>query len=151
MRVLDKYRFGFDVWGLVLFFIIMIPNFIWFAVPAENDVLRTESITPVIDMIASIAQVTMIITLCIIKRSDNDKPGKRSLLLIIVLLVVLYGLGWIAYYMGNIGLLTILDLCIAPSLAFIVFAIYRRNYPALILAMIFTVCHVIFGVVNFII
>ena len=68
MRVLDKYRFGFDVWGLVLFFIIMIPNFIWFAVPAENDVLRTESITPVIDMIASIAQVTMIITLCIIKR-----------------------------------------------------------------------------------
>ncbi|EFV01533.1 hypothetical protein HMP0721_0926 [Pseudoramibacter alactolyticus ATCC 23263] len=151
MRVLDKYRFGFDVWGLVLFFIIMIPNFIWFAVPAENDVLRTESITPVIDMIASIAQVTMIITLCIIKRSDNDKPGKRSLLLIIVLLVVLYGLGWIAYYMGNIGLLTILDLCIAPSLAFIVFAIYRRNYPTLILAMIFTVCHVIFGVVNFII
>lgn len=151
MRVLDKYRFGFDVWGLVLFFIIMIPNFIWFAVPAENDVLRTESITPVIDMIASIAQVTMIITLCIIKRSDNDKPGKRSLLLIIVLLVVLYGLGWIAYYMGNIGLLTILDLCIAPSLAFIVFAIYRRNYPALILAMIFTVCHVIFGMVNFII
>lgn len=151
MRVLDKYRFGFDVWGLVLFFIIMIPNFIWFAVPAENDVLRTESITPVIDMIASIAQVTMIITLCIIKRSDNDKPGKRSLLLIIVLLVVLYGLGWIAYYMGNIGLLTILDLCIAPSLAFIVFAIYRRNYPALILAMIFTVCHVIFDVVNFII
>lgn len=151
MRVLDKYRFGFDVWGLVLFFIIMIPNFIWFAVPAENDVLRTESITPVIDMIASIAQVTMIITLCIIKRSDNDKPGKRSLLLIIVLLVVLYGLGWIAYYMGNIGLLIILDLCIAPSLAFIVFAIYRRNYPPLILAMIFTVCHVIFGVVNFII
>ena len=29
-----KYKIGFDIWGLIIFIVIMIPNFIWFAVPA---------------------------------------------------------------------------------------------------------------------
>ncbi|MGN1276805.1 MAG: hypothetical protein ACI4UK_07440, partial [Floccifex sp.] len=62
---MKKYRFGFDVWALVLFFIIMILNFIWFAVPAPNDILRGESITKTIDVIASICQVLMVMSLCI--------------------------------------------------------------------------------------
>ncbi len=40
----------------------MIPNFILFAVPAPNDVLRTESVTEVIDTIASVCQVLMVIS-----------------------------------------------------------------------------------------
>ena len=42
-----------DVSGLLLFLIIMIPNFIWFAVPAPNDILRTDSITGTFDTVAS--------------------------------------------------------------------------------------------------
>ena len=49
MKIREKYRFGFEFWGLLLFLIIMIPNFIWFAVPVVNDVLRVESVTPVAD------------------------------------------------------------------------------------------------------
>ena len=62
---MKKYRFGLDIWGLALFFLIMIPNFIWFAIPAPHDILRVESVTPIVDTIASIAQVIMIICLCI--------------------------------------------------------------------------------------
>lgn len=43
--MIKKYKIGFDIWGLIIFIIIMIPNFIWFAVPAPNDILRGESIT----------------------------------------------------------------------------------------------------------
>ena len=57
--VLKEFKFGFNIYGLLLFFIIMIPNFIWF------DVLRTESVTEVIDTIASVCQVLMVIALCI--------------------------------------------------------------------------------------
>ncbi len=32
-----NYKIGFDIWGLTLFLAIMLPNFIWFAVPAVND------------------------------------------------------------------------------------------------------------------
>ena len=42
---MKKYNLCFDIWGLVLFLAIMIPNFIWFAIPAPKDILRTNSIT----------------------------------------------------------------------------------------------------------
>lgn len=151
MKALKKYRFGFDIWALLLFIIIMVPNIIWVAVPAENDVLRSDSITPSIDIVASIAQILMIIALCVTMRKDSNETSRKKQIIIVIFLVVLYDLGWIAYYLGQTGTMTILDLCISPSLAFVVFSIYRRNYIALIPAMIFTSCHIVFGVVNFII
>lgn len=48
-----KYKIGFDLWGVLLFLIIMIPNFIWFAVSAPNDILRADSITKIIAVIIS--------------------------------------------------------------------------------------------------
>jgi len=33
-KLVKGYRFGVEVWGLVLFIGIMLPNFVWFAVPA---------------------------------------------------------------------------------------------------------------------
>ena len=68
-----KYKVGFDIWGLLLFLIIMIPNFIWFAVPAPNDILRTDSITQILDTVASVCQVLMIVLLCILKNKDQEK------------------------------------------------------------------------------
>lgn len=53
----SHYRFGFDPWGLLLFLLVMLPNFIWFAVPAPNDILRTDSVTPVVDAVGSVFQV----------------------------------------------------------------------------------------------
>ena len=52
--MIKKYKIGFDIWGLITFIIMMIPNFIWFAVPAPNDILRGESIPKTVDVIASI-------------------------------------------------------------------------------------------------
>lgn len=31
--MLKNYRFGFDLWGIILFLITMIPTFVWLAVP----------------------------------------------------------------------------------------------------------------------
>ena len=57
---MNKYRFSFDISGLVIFLIVMIPNFIWFAVPAPNDILRNESVTAIVDTFGSIFQVLFI-------------------------------------------------------------------------------------------
>lgn len=77
MFEIRKYKICFDILGLLLFLIIMIPNFIWFSVPTSNDILSNESITPVINMIASIFQVIMVIALCIIKNKQCQKPMKK--------------------------------------------------------------------------
>lgn len=65
--MIKNYKLRFDIWALVLFLIIMIPNFIWFAVPAPNDILRTDSITPTVDAIGSFCQIFFIIALCILQ------------------------------------------------------------------------------------
>lgn len=77
MRLFGKYRLGFDIWAIILFLAIMIPNFIWFVVPAPNDVLRGESITGTMDTVASITQAIMIATLCILKNKDAKKKIKK--------------------------------------------------------------------------
>lgn len=88
-----KYRIGFDVRGLVLSIIIMIPNFIWFAIPTENDVLRAASLTPVIDMVATIFQVIMIASLCVIKNIEYQKSENKKRLFEIIISVVVYYFG----------------------------------------------------------
>lgn len=92
----------------------------------------------------------MIATLCVIKCRDYVAGNKAGFRTVICVLVTLYYLGWILYYTGNVSPFVILDLCLAPSLAFIVFAVYRKNVIALVPAVIFIICHTYYGIVNFI-
>lgn len=71
--MLKKYKMNFEIWGLLLFLIVMLPNFIWFSIPAPNDILRSNSITETIDTIASICQVLMVVALCAFKNRDASK------------------------------------------------------------------------------
>jgi len=151
MKLLKQYRFGFDFWGLLLFLLVMIPNFIWFAVPAPNDILRTESVTPVVDVIASVCQVLTIACLCFLINKERGKLRFSPLVIAAAACIVIYYLGWILYYIGITNPWVILLLTIPPCLSFILFAVDRKNLPAVLFATAFAVCHLIFGVVNFII
>ena len=71
--MLKKYKFGFDIWGLVIFLIVMIPTFIWSAVPAPNDILRSESKTQIIDVIGSVCQVLFVAILCVLINQERKK------------------------------------------------------------------------------
>ena len=42
--------------------------------------------------------------------------------LFIVLLTGVYFVGWIAYYLGTANALVIMDLCVAPCIAFMIFS-----------------------------
>lgn len=64
---------------------------------------------------------------------------------------LLYAASWIGYYNGMVNVIVILGLTIPPCFTFLFFAIDRKNGIALIPISIFTVCHLIYGVVNFII
>ena len=146
---LKKYTMGFDFWGLCLFAVIMLPNFWWMAHPAPNDVLRVESATPVVDMIGSICQVAMVFGLCFIRRMDT-KPLRLTPLVVAALVCVLvYLAAWGCYYAGIANELVILLLTLVPCAAFILYLADRQNGIGLIPAALFTLCHVIFAIVNF--
>ena len=64
MWSIKSYKLGLDPWRLALFLLIMLPNFVWFALPAPNDVLRSESVTPLADSAAQVFQIVMAAALC---------------------------------------------------------------------------------------
>ena len=148
--MLNKYKLGFDVWGLILFLLVMLPNFIWFAVPAPNDVLRTESATPIVDAFASVCQVLTVACLCFVINQERSKLRFSPLVIAAMVCVVIYYIGWALYYSGIVNAWVILLLTVPPCLAFILFAADRKNFLAVLFATGFVVCHLIFAVVNFI-
>ena len=145
-----KYKFGFDYWGLLLFLVIMIPNFIWFGVPAPNDILRSDSVTPIVDGIGSVCQVAFVAAICVLKRKDIKTVRVSKLIVSALILVAAYYAGWILYYCGQTNPIVIVLLTIPPCLSFISYAVDRKNWIALIPTVIFTICHIIYGFVNFI-
>lgn len=146
-----KYKLSFGIWGLLLFLIVMIPNFIWFVIPAPNDILRANSITETIDIVASVCQVLMIVALCIFRNRESKKLCITPFMIISAGCCLLYFVSWIVYYGGIVNAIVILGLTIPPCLAFLFFAIDRKNGIALIPISVFTICHLIYGVVNFIV
>ena len=145
-----KYRPGFDISGLLLFILVMIPNFIWFKFPAPDDVLRADSVTPIIDVIGSIFQAAFIAAMCLLKRTDAKKIGLTRLIIVSLAMVMAYFMGWILYYLGIVNPFVIILLTIPPCIAFVVYTIDRKNMIAAFLAGIFTLCHIIYGFLNFI-
>ncbi|MBQ8538911.1 MAG: hypothetical protein IJ433_04605 [Ruminococcus sp.] len=148
--MMKRYKLGFDFLGLILFALMMIPTLLWSFIQAPNDILRTESITPVIDIIASISQTVMIASLCLLINKNSDKLKLSPMIIATVICFLMYFLGWILYYCGVVNPLIILDLTIPPSLAFVFYAIDRKNIISVATGTMFLICHLIFGVVNFI-
>ncbi len=148
--MLKKYKLGFDIWGLLLFLIIMIPNFIWFAVPAPNDILRADSATELFNIIASICQVLMVAALCALINSERRKIGFTAFIIAACVCCLLYFVSWVFYYIGITNTPVILGLTVLPCMAFLLFAVDRKNMIAVVPASIFTVCHLIYGITNFI-
>lgn len=149
--MLKKYRFGFDIWGLLLFIVIMIPNFIWFGLPAPNDILRADSVTEVFDTIASVCQVLMIISLCILINKERKRLSVTPLIAAVIICCLLYFASWVFYYTGITNTIVILGLTLPPCLAFLFFAIDRKNIIAVVPILLFTICHLIYATVNYII
>lgn len=148
---MKKYKFSFDVWGLAIFLIIMIPNVIWFAVPAPDDILRVESKTAVIDTIASVCQVLLVISLCFIVNKNRSKLRFTPKIIAAACCTAVYFVGWGFYYAGITLPFVIIFLTLPPCLTFLFFASDRKNYIAVISAAAFTVCHFIYSIVNFIV
>ena len=145
-----KYRLGFDIWALVLFLSVMIPTIIWTFVPAPNDILRAESTTPMLDIAASVMQIMAISCICVLINKGAGKVRFTPLVFLSALCVLLYYAGWAIYYCGISSPWVILLMTIPPSAALILYAVDRRNLPAIVLAGCFAELHLLFAVSNFI-
>lgn len=146
---MKSYKIGFSVWGALLFLIIMVPTWIWFAFPAPNDILRAESQTELTDTIASVCQILFIAALCLIVKQNCGPLKPTPLITGVMGCIVLYYAGWFLYYGGLTDPFVILLLTAPPCGAFLLFALDQGNKVALVSIVIFSVCHLFYGIVNF--
>lgn len=150
MWKLRNYKFRLDPWGLGLFLLIMIPNFMWFAAPAPNDILRAESVTPLLDSAGQVFQIILAVSLCAVVNTARIGPIARGPAAGVSLCAALYLAGWAAYYAGLTNAAVILILCLAPCGAFLFHSAARKNAPALLAGGGFALCHLISTIINFI-
>ncbi len=149
-RLKSAYRVGFDFRGLALFLLIMIPNFIWFFVPAPRDILRLDSKTPSWDLAASCFQVLLVFSLCAVKHvSSGALSYKRISFWLAVVFCGSYFLGWLLYYRGIAVPAVIFSLCLFPCASFFAFAWNRKNLFAMVFSVLFALCHLAGTIINF--
>lgn len=149
--MLKKYKLDFEVLGLLVFLIVMILNFIWFVIPAQNDILRANLIFNAINVVSLISQVLMIIALCFFRNSERKELRITFFLIIAVSCCLVYFICWIVYYVGIVNAGVLIGLTILPCFVFLFIAIDRKNGIAVIFTLVFTVCHLICCVTDFII
>lgn len=145
----SHYRFGFDLWGFVVFLAVMIPTAVWCVVPAPADVLRAASCTPVVDAVGSVFQVLLIAGLCCVVNQKRQKIRFSRLVILSIGCILIYFAGWAIYYLGIATPLVILLMTVPPCIALLLFALDRQNLPAVVCALGFTICHLIFAIGNF--
>lgn len=148
---IKNYKFGFDVWALVLFGLIMLPNVIWFCIPSQNDILRNESTTQVLDVFVTVFQVIMLAVLCVIKNKNAVKIKFSMFVILSAAFGLLYYVCWILYYCGIVRAVVLLGLCILPCGAFLFYAVDRKNYFAVVPIAVFAALHLTSTLINFII
>lgn len=147
---MKSYKIGLDIGAIIVFMIVMLPNFIWFVVPAPNDILRTESVTETVDAIASISQVIMIVCMCMFVHKDANKLSLTPAVKGVIFCVLIYFMCWVVYYIGVTNAVIVLGLTIPPCIVFVLYGIDRKNYIALVPALVFLVCHLIYAIANYI-
>ena len=148
--MLKKYKFKFDYYALILFAVMIVPTIFWSFVEAPNDVLRAESVSPLIDSIASVSQVVMVASLCLLNNTSAPEIILSPKVVAAIRCLIIYCFGWVLYYLGIANAGVILFLTLPPCLAFLLYAIDRKNIISIVSSIAFLICHLIFGVVNFI-
>lgn len=144
-----RYYYSFD-WKALIFIILMhIPSVLWAVLAGADDPLRVESLTTEFDIAGLIAEILMICSLIGLRSTREAEYPLLPVIVATILCAVAYYAGWGMYLMGHQGHLVITALAVSPCLALAGYSIFRRNHIALVLSVIFTMCHLIYAVVNF--
>ena len=142
-KFLERYKWGFDFWALILFAMLMLPNIIYWCIPGYSD-LGGDGL---IDTFANILQVFGVGLLVFLVQKEKAEKKKKyffdSLFMTVTLLILLYYAAWFIYFFGTLNTGVILFLAGCPCIALVLFAIERKNYIALVPLAIFSILHII--------
>lgn len=138
-----------NYWGLIFIVVILIPNIV-FAITCK-DGFENRYKNKLVGYLEQIGRFGCFISMFLIIPFMNKgywfRQGKTVYLILGVIHVILYCLGWIAFWKEN-SIRKSLYLSIIPSLLFIESGIISGNILLLIFAVIFAPCHILISYMN---
>lgn len=139
-RFFGNYKIGFDLWGFILFAVLMIPNIVYWCLPAFNDLGGNA----LLDFIALFFEVPSIVFLIVMKRKHPERRHLfDSLYIMTAAMVLFYYVAWIVYFCGFNQLNVILFLTVCPCAALLLYELERKNLLALFPTAVFSVLHIV--------
>lgn len=146
-NILRGYAPGLDLWGLLLFCVIMLPNIVGWCVPALRKGFAENS---ALDIAALVFQIIAAAALIFIVQSERRELNfKSSLVGLTGVALLCYYLAWIFFYCGYWNAAVYLFLAVFPCVALVLFEVERRNWFALVPTAVFAVLHIVSACIHY--
>ena len=151
-NMINQYKLGFSLYGLLAFAIQELPYLPWLICPPADNPLTNNKPASVfwgiLEQCGGILTVALLII--IIPKSVNRSNFKSNSFLISVLCLVTYYFCWICYFSGitNAWLLVFGLSAVVPIYYFFV-ALWLKNKFAIITSILFFIGHTVSNMINF--
>ena len=140
MKIFKDYKWGFDLLGVLLFALVMLPNIVYWCIPDFTG-LDGNQIAAIIGYPFEALGVAAMIFLV---RKEQKKFAFLSLGgLLTWLFLLLYYIAWIFYFCDFYNVAVVLFLTAAPCAALLGFQAERKNYIAMVPTGVFALVHLI--------
>lgn len=147
---MNKY---FNLCGLTFIIVILIPNIVFSITYKDGFVNHYQN--KLVETLEQIGRfdcfISMFFILSIFNKVFWLKNGKSIYIILGIILVALYCIGWIIFWKEADSVIKSLYLPILPSLLFIESAVVCGNLQQLIFAVLFALCHILRSSMNAII
>lgn len=149
---MKNYKIGFSIKGFIAFLLIMIPNIIWMICPPTNDILaKNSSKFDAINILMSVSQFIMIAAMILLSsKIFTSRKSNKFYLVGCIICICVYYFSWCCYYNGSVTPIMLLGMAVFPCSYFILFALWQKNYIALIPTIVFSALHISITFVNFV-
>lgn len=139
-QFLKNYKPGVDLWGLVLFGLLLLPNVVYWCIPKEYHLGGSGAL----DIAAKVFQAISLVLLVFVVRREREKFSFSSpMIYFSSLFLLLYYIAWIFFFCGYGNAAVLLFLAGCPCVTLLLFEIWRKNWIALFPTAVFSVLHIV--------
>ena len=140
-KLFEKYKFGIDFWGLILFALIMLPTIVYLCIPGLGKI---SSSYVGLDVSSKVFQVIAVALLILVVRKERAKFSlTRPLVFFAGIFLMLYYIAWIFFFCGYGNSADLLFLAVCPCVSLLLYEIEGKNWFALCPTAIFAILHVV--------
>ncbi len=139
-----NYRPGFELSAFVLSIAILLPNLIWYFIPAPTDLLRNNvSFTSPLGVASTVLRLLAMLTAILLINLESREPHFGVGSIIVLAFGGMYYVGWLLYYMSVAGYVAVVFVTLPAIVMLTTLAIDRSNLFSLLFCIAYGCVHAV--------